>query len=348
MFGVYRFILAVNVVIYHVLDVASIGPYAVYSFFVLSGFLMTMIMNESYGYSLDGFKRYALNRFLRLYPVYWCLLLIGICIILLIGNDVSGVFHAKMILPNDFASAIANVTMIYPAFEPVTYPVRISPATWALSIEIVFYILIGLGLSKSPVISSLWLILSFSWVAVTVYKSGYLFLEYGNVIQASLPFSIGAWIYHYQALVAKLIQIIRGRTIVFLYSANIVFVVLCQIFIPDKAWFVSMLGTWVNLLLSALMTIVLFKFGGHYFSKKVDRFFGDLSYPVYLFHWSSVALVSWVITDDMSKGLLVFLLGLGLTILVSMGVNKYINDYVEHIRTRVRERASQSTTTTAD
>lgn len=348
MFGVYRFILAVNVVIYHVLDVASIGPYAVYSFFVLSGFLMTMIMNESYGYSLDGFKRYALNRFLRLYPVYWCLLLVGVCIILLLGNNVSAGFHPKMILPNDIASTAANLTMIYPVFEPVTYPVRISPATWALSIEIAFYILIGLGLSKSPRISSLWLLLSFSWVAVTVYKSGYLFLEYGNVIQASLPFSIGAWIYHYQSLVGKLIQLVRAKTVVFLYSANIVFVVFCQVFIPDKAWFVSMLGTWVNLLLSALMTIVLFQYGSQCFSKKVDRFFGDLSYPVYLFHWSGVALVSWTITDNMSKGPLVFLLGLGLTILVSLVVNKYVNDYVEHIRKRVREKASQAIPTVTD
>ncbi|MEI8648946.1 hypothetical protein P4S73_15405 [Paraglaciecola sp. Hal342] len=203
-------------------------------------------------------------------------------------------------------------------------------------------------MSKSPLASSLWLMLSFSWIAVTVYKSGYLFLEYGNVIQASLPFSIGAWIYHYQGLVCRIIQIIRARAVIYLYTANIVFVVLCQILIPDKAWFVSMLGTWVNLFFSALMTIVLFQSGGRYFSKKVDRFFGDLSYPVYLFHWSGVALVSWVLTDDMSRGVLVFLLGLGLTILISIAVNKYVNDYVERIRKRIRESSSQSVTSNAD
>ena len=61
MFGVYRFLLALNVVFYHVLDVPGIGPLAVYSFFVLSGFLMTMIMQQTYGYSVTGIKKYAIN-----------------------------------------------------------------------------------------------------------------------------------------------------------------------------------------------------------------------------------------------------------------------------------------------
>ena len=52
--GIYRFLLALNVVIFHLLDVPAIGPFAVFSFFVLSGFLMTLIMKETYGYSLSG------------------------------------------------------------------------------------------------------------------------------------------------------------------------------------------------------------------------------------------------------------------------------------------------------
>ena len=337
MFGVFRFILAINVVIFHILGVASIGPYAVYSFFVLSGFLMTMIMHASYGYSLNGLKRYILNRFLRLYPVYWVLLLISVLVIYLIGPEASQIFHPKMVIPDTIGRVIANITMIYPRFEPVTYPVRLSPATWALTIEIIFYVLIGLGLSKSRLISTIWLIISFCWVAVTIFKSGYLFLGYGNVIQASLPFAMGAWIYHYCEAVNKFIQFLRVRVVVFLYCANILFVLLCQIFIPDKAWFISMLGTWVNLLFSALMIVTLFKYGGLYFNKRIDSFLGDLSYPIYLFHWSGVAFMSWLITDDMSKGPLVFFAGLTFTILVSILVNKYVNKNTERLRNRVRK-----------
>ncbi|GAC10820.1 acyltransferase family protein [Paraglaciecola chathamensis] len=337
MFGVYRFILAVNVVIYHVLDVASIGPYAVYSFFVLSGFLMTMIMNESYGYSLDGFKRYALNRFLRLYPVYWCLLLLGICIILLIGNEVSGVFHAKMILPNDFASAIANVTMIYPAFEPVTYPVRISPATWALSIEILFYVLIGLGISRTRMITLIWLFASMCWVGGNMFQTGSFSTGYGNVLQAALPFSLGAWVYHYRKWVTSVVYKIGMPLIVCLYIGNIAIVVLCQVLIADKAWFVSLIGSWLNLGLSTLMTVLLFEQGSRFFSKKVDRVLGDLSFPIYLFHWSGAALASWLITEDMSKGALVFTLGLLITVIISVLVNIYVNESIERIRARIRQ-----------
>ena len=93
--GIYRFLLALNVVIFHLLGVPAIGPFAVFSFFVLSGFLMTLIMKETYGYSLSGLSKYAMNRFLRLFPSYWVLLLITILAIGLVGNSNSKAFHRQ-------------------------------------------------------------------------------------------------------------------------------------------------------------------------------------------------------------------------------------------------------------
>jgi len=37
---------------------------------VLSGFLMTLILNETYGFGPGHFVRFWTNRFLRLYPAY--------------------------------------------------------------------------------------------------------------------------------------------------------------------------------------------------------------------------------------------------------------------------------------
>lgn len=47
-------LLAFEVVVFHLLSVPIIGRYAVMSFFVLSGFLMTTIMHQTYGYTLKG------------------------------------------------------------------------------------------------------------------------------------------------------------------------------------------------------------------------------------------------------------------------------------------------------
>ncbi len=70
MFGTYRTFLALMVVALH-LGGLSMGGYAVFGFYVLSGYLMTLIMQNNYGYSALGFYKYALNRFLRIYPIYW-------------------------------------------------------------------------------------------------------------------------------------------------------------------------------------------------------------------------------------------------------------------------------------
>ena len=71
--GSWRFFLAFLVVISHLWKDMIGGPaaYAVWGFYVLSGYLMTLVLNEKYGPSINGLKRYAYNRFLRIYPLYW-------------------------------------------------------------------------------------------------------------------------------------------------------------------------------------------------------------------------------------------------------------------------------------
>ena len=62
MFGIFRTLLALAVVVDHLGGVHGMGTYAVFGFYVLSGYLMTMVLHRTYGYSISGFSRYALNR----------------------------------------------------------------------------------------------------------------------------------------------------------------------------------------------------------------------------------------------------------------------------------------------
>jgi peptidoglycan/LPS O-acetylase OafA/YrhL len=336
MFGVFRFVLAVNVVIYHVLGIPSIGPYAVYSFFVLSGFLMTMIMQETYGYSLKGFKSYAINRFLRLYPVYWALLVIIATIILIVGKNFSLAFHPTMQIPTSLGSWMANLFMIYPNFEPVLYPIRLAPATWALTIELAFYVAIGLGLSKSKQLTTIWFLFSLLWVLWANFSTKDWGIGYGDIIVASLPFSLGALVYHYKSIVNSIVNKVGVGPILTMFTLNILVVVISYYVVGDKFWFFNALGTWVNLIFSGLVTILLLEHGRSFLPKKIDRFLGDLSYPIYIFHWSGASLASWLIASN-HKGW-IFILGLILTILVSIFVNRIVNDNVEKLRNIVRPR----------
>jgi peptidoglycan/LPS O-acetylase OafA/YrhL len=68
-FGIYRTFLALIVVFTHFGGGSFLfGRHAVFGFFCLSGFLMTLLIDGPYKGRPDAF---AANRFLRLFPLYW-------------------------------------------------------------------------------------------------------------------------------------------------------------------------------------------------------------------------------------------------------------------------------------
>jgi len=73
------------VVMQHLGNVSALGVYAVFGFYILSGYLMTLILHSGYGYSWSGVRRFALNRFLRIYPIYWVACLISAGLVLWLG-----------------------------------------------------------------------------------------------------------------------------------------------------------------------------------------------------------------------------------------------------------------------
>ena len=76
--GLLRFILAVTVVIAHSSSILGFtlvgGQIAVQAFYIISGFYMTLILNEKYVGTNSSYKLFITNRFLRLYPIYWTVL----------------------------------------------------------------------------------------------------------------------------------------------------------------------------------------------------------------------------------------------------------------------------------
>ena len=84
MFGLYRTLLALMVVGLHLGGIPKIGAYAVFGFYCLSGYLMTFIVLENYGSTVSGILRYAGNRFLRIYPMYFVSIIFTVVIICLL------------------------------------------------------------------------------------------------------------------------------------------------------------------------------------------------------------------------------------------------------------------------
>ena len=335
--GIYRFLLALNVVIFHLLGVPAIGPYAVFSFFVLSGFLMTLVMKDSYGYSISGFSKYALNRFLRLFPIYWLLLFITLLSIIIIGDDNSRSFHQAMFIPKTISEWFGNLSLIFWSEKPIEVIPRIAPATWALTIELFFYLIIGLGISSTKASTILWFGLSLCY---TIYfnLTVHIGLGYGTVWLASLPFSLGALAYHFREEIIKTIRSLRVNVLLFIvYVSNLLLASFSSVlFGEDISWKVGFLASVLNLAVSAFLTVYLF-----HIDKTLNRswntFLGNLSYPVYVFHWGG-ALIAAAVFDDFVKEsrVLIFGLGLFITLIISFLAEYYLSKNIVKLRTRIK------------
>ena len=83
MIEISRYILATMVAQTHLwpLGAAWTGNIAVFAFYTLSGYLMTRVLNERYGFSARGTVAFLLNRVLRLWPAY--LTILGLTLIAL-------------------------------------------------------------------------------------------------------------------------------------------------------------------------------------------------------------------------------------------------------------------------
>ncbi|MCU4675552.1 acyltransferase [Catenovulum sp. 2E275] len=334
--GIFRFILAFNVILYHLLEVPNIGALAVYSFFILSGFLMTYIMHHTYSYDPKGCLKYALNRFWRLYPVYWILFFISLLLFFFLGISPS-LIHPYMSFPASLEAWLANLSIFYPSLHPVTYPIRVAPASWALTIEIVFYIAIGLGISRNLIITWFWVIISVMYLFYKILVGSTFNIGYGNIFSASLPFSLGALSYFYQK---NIYQFISGKRfaphlVVILFSLNIVISANSVMLVgQDNAWKVNLLSMYLNLVFSALLVILLSKIKVTY--RRIDKLLGDFSYPMYLFHWSG-AYVAYTALGSYCT-VAGFLFAVIFTLVVSWAVNEVVMHKIDKIRENIKNK----------
>jgi len=345
MFGAYRTMLAIWVMAYHLLKIPTIGGYAVFAFFTLSGFLMTTVMHNSYGYDIRGMKGYLKNRFLRLYPMYWMTILLSTIIILFVGDAFAKAYHTALYLPVSTADLITNITMIFPVLFPYELEPRLSPPTWALTLELFFYFCIALGISKNIRRTTIWVTSS-----IVYYISTYLLdlgegHRYGSIFAASLPFSLGALLffkkeefYHF----LKCIHLSNPILIVSLFALNAFLFTLNAHYSPFRySGTLEEIGKYSNIMLSLLTIVALLYRGKEIFSKQIDKFLGDFSYPVYLLHWQCALFASYVLFARPVHGLeydsiYTFLAALALVLALSYILIATLDKNLEKARTKNR------------
>ncbi|MBC7876238.1 MAG: acyltransferase [Anaerolineales bacterium] len=338
--------LAMLVMCQHLLNLAPLGQYAVFCFYVISGYLMTLIMHETYGYSWRGRYYFAINRVLRLYPIYWLIIGFTALLILYIGEDITRNYNPSLYLPNSPAELLQNISLVFASWNPITVFPRFVPPAWALTVELFFYFLICLGISKTLNRVRFWFFASLIYIAITYALGLDDDSRYSPILAGSLPFSIGAWIYFYskKGVISKSFSRIKlsARWLFVLLVANCILGLGLYYYLPDFYIFHE-LAFYTNLIIGSLLVYKIVT-GDQILklSEKIDKFIGDFSYPIYLSHWQVGLLVSFSLFGKpihtlSRRGVESFLLSIIVVFMLSYLLIVLIDKPIQRIRAKFKD-----------
>lgn len=352
MFGLLRVTFALMVVLNHLFVGASpFGTYAVFGFYIISGYLMTLIMHESYGYTAVGRYSFAVNRFLRLFPQYWAAVLLSITLILVFGQEFVSRYHTSIYVPNTLDTILQNFSMLFTAWYPNHINPRLVPPAWSLTVEMFFYLLICLGISKTAVRVKYWLFASLIYLVASYFLGFGRVARYYPVVAASLPFAIGAAVYfsinnnaYFQQF--KWFRISTTGLFILMLANCFAWTIFSKY--SSNRW--SEIGFYLNLLICSLLIYNLAT--GKLIvaiDRKVDKKIGDFSYPIYLLHWQSGLIASYLIFgkpihEFSGDGLVVLLCALFIIILFSYGLIHAIDHPVQRIRSGIKSEIARNKT----
>ena len=115
MLGHFRFLLALLVIVYHFGAkpfCRQWGVYAVFGFYVISGYLMTLVLASRATASASAAAlRYLANRALRLFPPYLCVVAVALLLLERWGTRVTR-FHEAMQIPATTGQWLGNLLIV--------------------------------------------------------------------------------------------------------------------------------------------------------------------------------------------------------------------------------------------
>lgn len=239
------------------------GNCGVYLFFMISGFVIFMTLSK-----VKKPSDFIISRFIRLYPSYWCCLILSIVFV----NIFKSPFNYHIISIYQF---VINVTMFQNWFRVKD----IDGVYWTLAVELTFYILLfSLFLLNQLKNIQYWVLL---WIFGAIFPL-FFNIPYQNYINA-------LFILEYAPLfIAGIIFYILS----FVNKRKINYVILIFSLIVESAYqyktYHSFVSTYIIFIFYAIFYVL-----SYTYSKK-DRkeqklnevllFLGNISYPLYLIH----------------------------------------------------------------
>jgi len=306
----------------HIFAFPFSGPIAVWCFFLISGFLVSKIL---YGRYSGRPKDFLVNRFLRIFPTYWVVLVIG-GILIAVNPEEIGTFDFSIGMPDSYGSWVRNLLIFNLSSAPL-----IVPQAWSLAIEMNWYIMLFIG----SFLPQKWLVRFF--LANLILPFIIIFVFYGVVYQqgAGFAFSLGALAYHSKVRPQKSLQILSIILLILLMFV-------APLYFEYSGLNMKTLSANFSLLASAILLFIALPWLTEEKAvSKLSSLAGDLSYPLFLihqyvswtaFHWFNVPRLGW----------LTLLVRTLFSLLVSLLIVRVVEHPVAILRAKIRTRGAPS------
>lgn len=362
--GLLRFLLAITVAIAHSSPIFGIdmvgGKIAVQAFYIISGFYMTLILNEKYIGASNSYRLFLSNRLLRLYPIYWAVLLwviiysvinafytngndwgsldfynvhknslnLGSFLFLMLTNIFLVFQDVVVFLGLDTSTGNFFFTSDFWTTKPLVWKFLLIPQAWTIGLEIMFYAIAPFLVKRKIKII---LALIFASILLRCFIYFGLNLRHDPWTYRFFPtelvfFLSGTAAYHlykkYQTLDIKTIYL----KIIWLLILSFT-ILFGKINFPLKEFF-YLLSFFIVLPFVFILTK----------NNKKDMFIGELSYPIYITHFLFITILQPLnIPHWGGLGLKVCFLSIVSAILL----NEFVGKRIEKIRqARIKKRVN--------
>jgi len=288
--GLYRLFLALVVLISHSCRV-DLGAWAVYSFFILSGYWLCRMWCERYSLTRAPIQTFFVSRLVRLLPVFWLANILSA----FTQRAADPAFGRLVSFPAAYSvwAAISNTFIL--GYADLPHALGALHAAWSLDVELQFYLVVPLLALATcrpgghPLLGRvLW------WVIVAGFVA---FLRIGptghrNLGCYGLYFYIGWWCARNRVLPSRRLAV-AGGCLALLCVVAALSVSALRPLVENGKHGESLGGPLARPLFQAVLALVsapftLASLGNP--SGRFDRTLGDFTYVLYLMQWPVMAL----------------------------------------------------------
>lgn len=345
--GVFRVLLAIAVFMSHshddgagklfpvmyrdVFHVYIWSGHAVFAFFVISGFYISMVMDQKYDRVEGGIWKFYLNRSLRLFPTNW-VFLAAFALYYAVSGTPS--FLSIDVPDADWwakpAAAFSNIffvgTEAIPLFNKANWAYIINAPAWSLSVEIYFYLLAPFVVCRSLKMLLGLTAIFFCW-RLSLYFSG------AEAVQWLYFFAPADFVFFLMgALSYRLYGAIRGQTWA-RYAGPVALLILIGSICYQPFWVFPSHDQWqswafyVTVAICTPFAFLLTK------NNPIDNFIGQLAYPLYIGQVFAITLAEYYYSGSIDVPTVSFALIIVMSIAIYLGVDRPI----EKLRHRISQ-----------